>query len=141
MCQRGANRSPWTGYRMSLSRPPRTPNGQTNGSQIGDHRLSTSCRVVERPDHHCGDDLVYQKGLRDVGIIHQTVSGYRKLLMLHLIAEPDASSTEKNPIWQTAVFQRGQPFLIHGASSSHGREVWTGGTQHGWRYKASVARQ
>ena len=31
---------------------------QTEGSQIGDNRLSTSCGVVERPDHHCGDDLV-----------------------------------------------------------------------------------
>ena len=31
---------------------------QTNGSQIGDHRLITSCRFVERPDHQCGDDLV-----------------------------------------------------------------------------------
>ena len=30
----------------------------TEGSQIGDHRLSTSCEVVERPDHHCGDYLV-----------------------------------------------------------------------------------
>ena len=30
---------------------------QTEGSQIGDHRLSTSCEVVERPHHHCGDDL------------------------------------------------------------------------------------
>ena len=26
--------------------------------QIGDHRLSSSCGVVERPDHQCGDDLV-----------------------------------------------------------------------------------
>ena len=31
---------------------------QTEGLQIGDHRLSTSYGVVERPDHHCGDDLV-----------------------------------------------------------------------------------
>ena len=31
---------------------------QTDGLQIGDHRLSISCVVVERPDHHCGDDLV-----------------------------------------------------------------------------------
>ena len=36
-------------------RPPHTPN---QGSQIGDHRLSTSCRVVERRDLHCGDELV-----------------------------------------------------------------------------------
>ena len=26
--------------------------------QIDDHRLSKSCGVVGRPDHHCGDDLV-----------------------------------------------------------------------------------
>ena len=32
---------------------------QTQGLQIDDHRLSTSCTVVERPDHHCGDDLVF----------------------------------------------------------------------------------
>ena len=31
---------------------------QTEGLQIGDHRTRTSCGVVERPDHHCGDDLV-----------------------------------------------------------------------------------
>ena len=31
---------------------------QTEGLQIGDHILSISCAVVERPDHHCGDDLV-----------------------------------------------------------------------------------
>ena len=29
-----------------------------NCSQIANHRLSTSCGVVERPDHHCVDDLV-----------------------------------------------------------------------------------
>ena len=32
---------------------------QTEGSQIGDHRLSTSCGVIERPDYHCGNHLVY----------------------------------------------------------------------------------
>ena len=26
--------------------------------QIGDHRFSISFEVVERPDNHCGDDLV-----------------------------------------------------------------------------------
>ena len=31
---------------------------QTEGLQIGDHRLSITCGVVERLDHHCGDDLV-----------------------------------------------------------------------------------
>ena len=31
---------------------------QTERLQIGDHWLSTSCEVVERPDHHCDDDLV-----------------------------------------------------------------------------------
>ena len=37
-------------------RPPAYP--QTKGCQIGDHRLSKLCGVVERPDHHCDDDLV-----------------------------------------------------------------------------------
>ena len=27
---------------------------QTEGLQIGDHTLSTSCGVVGQPDHHCG---------------------------------------------------------------------------------------
>ena len=30
---------------------------QTEWLQVSDHRLSTSCGVVERPDHHCGDGL------------------------------------------------------------------------------------
>ena len=33
---------------------------QAEGSHIGDNRLSTSCGVVQRPDHHSGDDLVQQ---------------------------------------------------------------------------------
>ena len=32
---------------------------QTEELQIDDYRLSKSCGVVERPDHHCGDYLVY----------------------------------------------------------------------------------
>ena len=32
---------------------------QTEGLQIGDHTMSTTCEVVERPDHHCGYDLVF----------------------------------------------------------------------------------
>ena len=36
-------------------RDPHVP--QTEELQIGDHRLSTSCGVVEWSDHHCGDDL------------------------------------------------------------------------------------
>ena len=32
---------------------------QTHRSQISDHRLSTSCGVVERHDHHRDDDLVF----------------------------------------------------------------------------------
>ena len=35
---------------------PRVP--QTEGLQIGDHRLSISWAVVERADHQCGGDLV-----------------------------------------------------------------------------------
>ena len=42
--------------KWAYPRPRRT---QTEGPQIGDHRWSTSCGVVERPDHHCGDDLVF----------------------------------------------------------------------------------
>ena len=30
----------------------------TKASQVGDHSLSTSCGIVERPDQHCGDGLV-----------------------------------------------------------------------------------
>ena len=41
---------------------PHLPGGRKvplwNCSQIGNHILSTSRGVVERPDHHCGDDLV-----------------------------------------------------------------------------------
>ena len=38
---------------------------QTEESLIGDHKLSTSRGVVERPDHHCGDDLVlFRVGFR-----------------------------------------------------------------------------
>ena len=47
MCQWEANRNSRSGYRIP----------QTERSQIGDHRLNTSCGVVERPDHHCGDNL------------------------------------------------------------------------------------
>ena len=60
MCQQGANRNPWAGYRMSLSATPYV--FQTEGSDIGDKRLSTAFGVVERPDRHYGDDLV------DIGI-------------------------------------------------------------------------
>ena len=35
------------------------PRPQTEASLIGDHRLRTSCGVFERPDHHCGGDLVF----------------------------------------------------------------------------------
>ena len=38
---------------------PDTHASQTVGLQIGDHRVRISCAVVERPYHHCGDDLVY----------------------------------------------------------------------------------
>ena len=41
---------------MGPSPTPHVP--QTVGSQIGNHRSSTSCGVVERPDHHYGEDLV-----------------------------------------------------------------------------------
>ena len=37
---------------------------QTEGSSIGEQRLSTSYGVVERPDHRCGDNLVSVYGSR-----------------------------------------------------------------------------
>ena len=40
---------------------------QLEGSQYSDHRLSTSRGVVDRPDHHCGDDLVFSNATRRVG--------------------------------------------------------------------------
>ena len=67
MCQRRANRNIWAGYRMGQSPTPTSPLTPIprvrkvplrNCSQIGDHKLNTSCGVVDRPDHHCGDDLV-----------------------------------------------------------------------------------
>ena len=39
---------------------------QTEGSQIGDHIL---CSIVERPDHHCGDDLNYTTNWRMIMIV------------------------------------------------------------------------
>ena len=39
---------------------------QIEGLQNGDHSLSTSCGVVERPDNHCGDDLVLMVTLKEV---------------------------------------------------------------------------
>ena len=38
-------------YRMGLSLTP------SSKRQISERRSSTICTVVERPDHHCGDDL------------------------------------------------------------------------------------
>ena len=69
MCEWGANSNPWAGYRIGPSRPPRSPNSQTGGMGVekspfeiaaksANHRLSTSCVVVEQFDHYCGDDLV-----------------------------------------------------------------------------------
>ena len=43
---------------LSIEPIPTTPHvAKTDGSQSGDGILSTSNGVVERPDHHCGDDL------------------------------------------------------------------------------------
>ena len=54
MCQSGTNRNPWVG---SNPQPPRPQNREVaNG--IGDRRLSTSRVIVERADHHRGDDRV-----------------------------------------------------------------------------------
>ena len=56
MCQWGTERNLWASYWMCPSPDFHVP--QTEGLQIGGHRLSTSCAVVKRPDHHCSDDLV-----------------------------------------------------------------------------------
>ena len=51
----GGTGNTWAGYEFVYPLPF-VP--QPEGSQIGDHRLRTSCGVVERPDHHYGDDCV-----------------------------------------------------------------------------------
>ena len=51
-----------SGLRDELIPDPRVL--QTEGSQISDHILSTSCGIVERPGHHCGDDLVIEITLK-----------------------------------------------------------------------------
>ena len=51
MCQWGVNRNPWPLARLPNEHTPPKPRGR-------DHRLSTACWVIERPDHQCGDDLV-----------------------------------------------------------------------------------
>ena len=58
MCQWAANRNLYGRANKCAHPDPHVP--QTEGLQIGDHRLSISCAVVERPDHHWpfGDDLV-----------------------------------------------------------------------------------
>ena len=38
---------------------PTYPKQRARKSVTTVYRLSTSCWVVERPDHHCGDDLVF----------------------------------------------------------------------------------
>ena len=49
----------WTYGRAPECVHPRPQVSQTERLQIGDHRLSTTCGVVERPGHHSGDDLVF----------------------------------------------------------------------------------
>ena len=47
---------------------------QTEGLQIGDHRFERIIyAVVERPDHHCGDDIVSKR--------KQQISRYWLLLL------------------------------------------------------------
>ena len=41
---------------------PRTTVQLLPKPQMGGRRSSTITVVVERPDHHCGDDLVFDKG-------------------------------------------------------------------------------
>ena len=49
--------SHWQAIEWAHPQPHTYP--QTKGSQIDDNRLSTSFGIVERPDHHCGDDLCF----------------------------------------------------------------------------------
>ena len=62
---------------------------QTEESQIGDHRLSTSCVVVERPDHHCGDELVNLFPIRHAILIHYVHTGFvsKSVFMLKRLAK------------------------------------------------------
>ena len=48
--------NPWAGYRMGPSATPKYP--KPRGCKSATTDLSTSCVVVERSDHRCGDDLV-----------------------------------------------------------------------------------
>ena len=81
MCQWGANRNPWADYQMSSFPTPTYPNQ----------------RVVERPDHHCGDDLVAGSGdkeRRDCGIF--AVPSYSGDMLLSRIRN-DRSGLPKRP--------------------------------------------
>ena len=55
-------------------------------------KLSTSCGVVERPDHHCGDDL-----LRLIQIAKNTTPMYRAPEMLDLYQNYPIN--EQSDIW------------------------------------------
>ena len=56
MCQCGANRNPWVGYRMALSPSPTyIPKPRCRKSTTTDRARG----VIERSDHHCGDVLVF----------------------------------------------------------------------------------
>ena len=54
---------------MRASRDPHVP--QTERLQIGDHILSTSCRVVEWHDDHCVDELVRLDDIIRLNIDHR----------------------------------------------------------------------
>ena len=56
MCQWGANRNSRAGYRMS---PCQTPTNRNRGVANRRPQIEHIMRLVKRPDHHCGDDLVF----------------------------------------------------------------------------------
>ena len=55
MCQWGANRNTWAGYRMRSARSARSPNRGVVDRQT---QIEHIMRGRRRPDHRCGDDLV-----------------------------------------------------------------------------------
>ena len=51
----------WAGYRMKSARSARTPNRRVVNRRP---QIAHVMWVVERPDHHCGDDLAPYTGIR-----------------------------------------------------------------------------
>ena len=78
----GCEMMPWTIIQLSLK-----PSRKNFQSKISEHRSSTICMVVERPDHHCGDDLVFSSCTNEqIYFISITVVKAIRLMPLVLIA-------------------------------------------------------